>query len=74
MVFSLHFPAEKNVVHHQLVYTKTRRKQPMPNNSGVKVLVFNLKRTVISVFENYFESSCILLFTLPIKFNKISKF
>jgi len=35
-----------NFVHHQLVYTETRKKQPMPNNSGAKFFHSFLKQTV----------------------------
>jgi len=35
-----------NFVHHQLVYTETRRKQPMPNNFRAKFFHTFLKQTV----------------------------
>jgi len=35
-----------NFVHHHLVYTETRRKQPLPNNFSLKIFHYFLKWTV----------------------------
>jgi len=37
---------KKNFVHHQLVYTETRRKQRLPNNFWAKFFHCFLKQTV----------------------------
>jgi len=33
---------KKNFVHHQLAYTETRRKQPLPKNFGLKIFHYFL--------------------------------
>jgi len=44
-IFNTIFWKKKFFFHHQFVNTETRRKQPMPNNFGLKMFHFNLKRT-----------------------------
>jgi len=38
---------KKIFVHHQFVHLGTRRKQPAPNNFGLKIYHFNLKRSTL---------------------------
>ena len=45
----MQFSEKKNFVHHHLVYTETRRKQPLPNNFSLKIFHYFLKRTIIAV-------------------------
>jgi len=59
-----------NFVHHQLVYTETRRKQPMPNNFRAKFFHSFLKQTVISIYngENEMEICKIILKFISVTF------
>jgi len=48
VIFNAIFWKKINFVHQELVYTETRRKQQLPNNFGLKIFHYFLKRTIVS--------------------------
>jgi len=56
-----------NFVHHYLVYTETRRKQPLPKNFLLKMFHYFLKRTIGSLTMTAYVTHKDCIFALAMK-------